>query len=364
MGADFGVDQYSAVHGARISRGADARVVRIVETAKSIEVVHFQRRALVRQYSVERLFDDVRKALPRDIRVTLRINKYPSQGIFNRVYDTLSARVNRGPVNHVLGDVQYLASFLPRDRTIVTVLDCVSLERLTGIKRWVLWLFWYWWPLKRSAHVTVISEFSGEALRRWVRYPAERIHVIPPTLSSEFQPSPRVPDHERPRLLQVGTRPNKNLERVVEAIAGLEVSLVIVGTPDEEIRARMKILGIEHEVHVDLSREELVEEYRQADIVIFASTYEGFGLPIIEAQAIGRPVVAGNVCAMPEAAGDAACMVDPFDVADIRRGICRLLEDSEFAEALIERGFANARRYAPERIAEAYAEVYRLVAES
>jgi len=67
---------------------------------------------------------------------------------------------------------------------------------------------------------------------------------------------------------------------------------------------------------------------------------------------------------MPESAGAAACMVGPFDVADIRRGVRRLMDDVDYAQSLADGGFQNARRYAPARIAEAYAEAYRLVAGS
>lgn len=329
-----------------------------------LQVMHFQRRAEHRHYSVERLFGDVRSAMPRDIQIELRINRFVSQGFFYRLYDAISAWRRRGPINHVLGDVHYLTWFLPRERTVLTVLDCVSLERLSGLRRWVLWLFWYWWPLKRSARVTVISEFSRESLLSWVKYPAECIDVIPPTLSSEFQRTPWTPNRECPRLLQVGTYPNKNLPRVVEAVQGLRVMLVIVGIVDEITRERMETLGIDYEEHAELSRDELVKQYQRADIVVFASTYEGFGLPIIEAQAIGRPVVAGNVCSMPEAAGGAACLVDPFDVANIRQGILRLLEDPDYARKLVEDGFENAKRYSPERIADAYAGVYRQIEEA
>jgi len=328
-----------------------------------LEVVHFQRRALPRQFSVERLFEDVRRAIPTDIQITLRINRFPSQGLSRRLFDALSAWRHRGPINHVLGDVHYLAWFLPRKRTILTVLDCVSLERLSGIRRWVFWLVWYWWPLKRCAYVTVISQFSSDALQKWVHYPANRIFVIPPPLSPAFGPAPKPPSDGCPRLLQIGTKPNKNLPRVAEAIRGLDVKLVIVGPLDESMKTTMDEFGIDYENHVELSHEELVEQYRLADIVVFASTYEGFGLPIIEAQAVGRPVVAGNVCAMPEAAGGAARMVDPFDSADIRRGICHLLDEPDYARALVEHGFENARRYSPARIAEAYAEVYRLASD-
>ena len=87
-------------------------------------------------------------------------------------------------------------------------------------------------------------------------------------------------------------------------------------------------------------------------------------MPIIEAQAVGRPVLTSNVCSMPEAAGGAACLVDPFDVADIRRGILRLLNEPDYVDELVERGFKNAARYSPERIAKQYAAVYRKIHES
>lgn len=333
-----------------------------MDSAEAIEVVHLQRKPRSGGYSVERLFGDVRDEMPADVRVTVRINEHLSQGFVGRLRDAFAAWRHRGEVNHVLGDVHYLAWFLPRRNTVLTVLDCVTLERLSGWRRRILWLLWYWWPLKRSEYVTVISKYSGDSLRKWVDVSPERIRVIPPTLSAEFEPAPRDPNPGRPRLLQVGTKPNKNIPRVIEAIAGMDVTLVIVGTPDDEVRAKLAEHDVEHELLSALSREELVDQYRRADVIVFASTYEGFGLPIIEAQAVGRPVVAGNVGAMPEAAGDAALLVDPFSVDEIRRGIRRLLEDRAYTDEMIERGFENARRYAPARIAEAYAEVYRLAA--
>jgi glycosyltransferase involved in cell wall biosynthesis len=326
-----------------------------------VSVVQFQRRAGKTSFSVERLFGDVRAAMPDDIQVSVRINRFMSGGIVPRLRDAIDAWRHRGQVNHVLGDVHYLAWFLPRRRTVLTVLDCVSLERLAGIRRWVFWLTWYWWPTRRAAHVTVISQSSKRALLRWVRFPESRIHVIPPPLSPEFQPAP-MPAPALQRVLQVGTLENKNLPRVIEAVAGLPVVLVIIGALDDAARARLEALSIRYESHEQLQREQLVEQYRRANILIFASTYEGFGLPIIEAQAVGRPVLTSNHSAMPEAAGGAACLVDPLDVDDIRRGLRRLLEDPEYVASLVEQGHRNAARYAPRRIAEQYADVYRSIA--
>lgn len=324
-----------------------------------VEVVHFQRRPGPASFSVERLFEDTRQALPSDIRVRLRINRFMSTGVWARIADAVGARRQRGRVNHVLGDVHYLAWFLPKRRTVLTVLDCVTLERLSGLRRWLFWLLWYWWPTRRATRITVISEFSKSALLQAVGYPADRIHVIPPPLSPEFQRSPSGPMRGAPRLLQVGTVGNKNVDRVIEAVAGLEVVLVVIGALSASQKERLRELDVDYECHVDVSREEVLRQYRRADVVVFASTYEGFGLPIIEAQAIGRPVVTGNNSAMPEAAGGAACLVDAHDVGDIRRGILRVIGDRAYADDLVERGYRNAEKYAPARIADLYAALYR-----
>jgi glycosyltransferase involved in cell wall biosynthesis len=328
----------------------------------TIDVAQFQRRAGPTSFSVERLFDDVRGALPDDIRVRLRVNRHMSEGLLGRLQDAFSARRRRGTVNHVLGDVHYLAWFLPRRDTVLTVLDCVSLERLSGARRRLFWLLWYWWPARRAAHVTVISEFSAATLRRWLHIPPERLHVIHPPLSPEFQFSPSPPRGERARVLQVGTVDNKNLERVIPALAGLPVELVVVGRLSAAQQALLREHGVHAETHANLDRGALAEQYRRAHMLLFASTYEGFGLPIIEAQATGRPVVTSTAGAMPEAAGGAACLVDPFDIQDIRRGVERVLGDPEYADDLVRRGRENAASYRAERIAEEYAGLYRRVA--
>lgn len=329
--------------------------------ADRVTVVQFQRRPGPGTFSVERLFEDVRAAMPPDIHVTLRTNRFMSRGVVRRCRDMLRARRLAGEVNHILGDVHYLALLLPRGRTVLTVLDCVSLQRGSPIRRWLLKLFWYRMPLRRAARVTVISEFTRQSLAELCGYPAERVRVIPPPLSPEFTPSPLPARSGAVRLLQVGTKGNKNLLRVIEAIAGLPVLLTVVGNLGDDERQRLHALGICCEIHAGLTRAQLVEQYRLADAVIFASTYEGFGMPIVEAQAVGRPVITSNIAPMPDTAGGAACLVDPFDVADIRRGIRAVIDDRDYARGLINRGLENAKRFDPARIAEQYAAIYREV---
>lgn len=332
------------------------------EAARPVRVAHFMRGPLDEIFSVERIFDDVRAALPGDIQVDVIRSARPNKGFVPRLMNALNARRHRSEVNHVLGDTQYLAWFLPRSRTILTVLDCVSLDRLSGWRRWVFWFFWYWWPLKRAGQVTVISDFTRQALLSWVRYPEDRISIIPPPLSAEFGPAEPRPFAEWSRLLHIGITPNKNLKRVIEAVTGLEVTLILVGQLREDLKEMLVERGIRYETYQGLDRDGLVEQYRNADMLVFPSTYEGWGMPILEAQAVGRPVVTSTVTAMPEAAGGAACLVDPFDVASIRAGIRRILDDEAYARGLIEAGFENAAKYRGDRIAADYAALYRSVA--
>ena len=103
--------------------------------------------------------------------------------------------------------------------------------------------------------------------------------------------------------------------------------------------------------------------YEEADIVTLMSTLEGFGMPIVEAQAVGRVVVTSNVSSMPEVAGDGACLVDPLDVSAIRAGIRKVIDDDGYREDLVRRGFENVKRFDPERIAQQYLDLYRRIAE-
>jgi glycosyltransferase involved in cell wall biosynthesis len=322
-----------------------------------IRVTHFMRKT--GGHSIERLFEDVRNHLPRDIEVRVCESRFCSRGLFGRVYDILRARRHQGDVNHVTGDVHFLTYFLDRRRTILTILDCVNLERLQGFKRWLLWAFWYWLPEKRSAAITVISEATRKHVLRHLRCNPDKIHVIHCSVSPEFRPAPKLFNSTKPRMLLIGTTPNKNLERVAAALAGLDCDVTIIGKLSVGQVNALNTHRVSYENLVDLSRAALVEQYQRCDVVIFASTYEGFGLPIVEGNAVGRPVVTSEMWSMPEVAGDAACLVDPFDVKSIRGGVLKVMNDAAYRDELVRRGFENVERFRPEKIAREYADVYR-----
>ena len=117
--------------------------------------------------------------------------------------------------------------------------------------------------------------------------------------------------------------------------------------------------GVNFSSSKNLSNEEIMDKYRSADILSLVSTYEGFGMPIVEANAVGRVAVTSNILSMPEVAGNAAHLVDPFDVAAIRQGILKVIEDDAYREKLISNGFVNRKRFDVKQIATQYTEIYR-----
>lgn len=325
-------------------------------------VTHFMRQPRPNVFSIERLYEDVRGAMPEDCRVTVWTCRHPSTGLWPRVKDMCAARMGQGDVNHVTGDVHYLTFLLDPKRTVLTVHDLVLLGRMRGIRRWILWLLWYWLPVRRSRAVVTISGATRAALLDSVRCDPAKVRVIHNNVSDEFRPVLRPFNSELPRILQIGTKSNKNIERVAEALEGVPCRLAVVGSLSEAQAETLRRHGIDYENHVGLSRQALVAQYAEADLLVFASTYEGFGLPIVEAQAVGRPVVTSNLSSMPEVAGDAACLVDPLDAASIRAGVVKVIGDEEYRRRLVEAGYSNVERFRAAAVAENYAALYREIA--
>ena len=326
-----------------------------------LKVIHYQRKQGAGMFSLERLFTDIRAFMPSDIRVEVQESTFISKGLWQRLYNIFEAAYRQADINHITGDVHFLTYLLKRQRTVLTILDCVSLERLTGIKRWMLRLFWYTLPVRFSTAITVISEATKQELLKVVNCDPEKIQVIHCCVSASFKPDQRAFNSDRPRILQIGTSKNKNIERVAEALVGIQCLWVVIGRLSAEQVAVIERHGLNYVNHFDLSDDALLEQYKQADILVFASTYEGFGLPIVEANAVGRPVVTSNLYSMPEVAGEAACLVDPYDISSIIEGILRVITEENYRDHLVQAGFANVERFRPTVIAKQYAQLYRRI---
>jgi glycosyltransferase involved in cell wall biosynthesis len=321
-----------------------------------VTVTYFYRKPSA-LYSIERVFETVRRAMPASVATRSVYCSY-RRGLAGLLYNIVEARGRQAEVNHITGDIHYLAMGLDRRRTLLTICDCVTLTYLRGWRRKLARLIWYEWPTRCAAAVTVISERTKTELLSCTSCPESKITVIPVPLPPEFGPCRKPFGEQEPRLLQVGTRENKNVENVVHALAGIKCHLTIVGRLSEQQISALESNRIRYTALADLSDSEMIEAYRKTDIVLFCSTYEGFGMPIIEANAIGRSVVASDIEPLRDTAGGAACLVNPREVDSIRAGIRRVIDDAEYREELITRGFSNAARFDATVIAKRYSELY------
>jgi alpha-1,3-rhamnosyl/mannosyltransferase len=183
-------------------------------------------------------------------------------------------------------------------------------------------------------------------------------------------------------VLYLGSnKPHKNLVRLIEAwrivassfqlpASGLDLnlnlSLVIAGSWDArypEARHRVAELGLADRVVFlgPVAEAELPALYTGAELFVFPSLYEGFGLPVLEAMACGTPVVCSNVSSLPEVAGDAACQVNPLAVDELAAAIGRVLGDAALRQQMRERGLAQAARFSWPRTAQETLAVYRQI---
>ena len=338
-------------------RGAMAEQARPV-----LRVAQYQRKPYGIRISLERVFKSVRASSPSDMSVAAWTCRFQSRGVMRRLLNLVEAPFHQGDINHITGDVHYLALALAKQKTILTIHDCVGLRFLKGLRYLAVMLLWYKLPARRVGAITTISEFTRKDVLRYTHCAPEMVRVIHDPVPDGFAPSPKPFNVQRPVLLQVGTREqNKNLCRVAEAIRGIPCRLDIIGRLTDRQRQALQYNSVSYTEQWDLSDQEVLQRYRDCDMVIFASTYEGFGMPIVEGNATGRPVVTSNICSMPEVAGSAACLVDPFDFSSIRRGILRVINDHDYRNHLIAQGFENVKRFRADIIAAQYAALYREV---
>jgi glycosyltransferase involved in cell wall biosynthesis len=225
----------------------------------------------------------------------------------------------------------------------------------------------------RADAILVPSQSTADDLMQSTSVPASRVHVTPlaPSLATSPEDPKDVFERLRvtpPYVLSVGTlEPRKNLVRLVRAYRqvapDIPHALVLAGAPgwrSEALDAELARPGPGMIVRTgSLSSEDLDVLYRGADVFAYPSSYEGFGLPVLEAMARGVPTLASNVSSLPQVAGDAALLVDPTDVSEIAEGLARLLTEPAFADDLRQRGLQRAATFTWAATARATLDVYR-----
>ena len=274
-------------------------------------------------------------------------------------------RSMRADIYHVTGDIYFVAIFLRGRKVLMTIHDIGAYKRFQGIKKWVYGKWWIAWPVRAASAVVTVSDYTKRDIEKILPGQTNKIRVIHNGYNAAFAFSPKSVTQGPPRILLVGTAIHKNIETVIRMAAHMSCTLVIIGKPSEEQKALLSQGNVAYELYTDISTDQLYEQYKLADTLIFISLHEGFGMPIIEAQAIGRPVVTTSLASIPEVAGEGAYyMKDPFDIAELTAIVNKLMSDVSYRNDMIEKGKQNAARFTLDAMVRKYQAVYQDLANS
>jgi glycosyltransferase involved in cell wall biosynthesis len=286
-----------------------------------------------------------------------------ARGLFV-LYNLIYLKRFRDGVFHITGHDHYAILALPKHKTILTIHDLVFLKTYSGWKKVLLRWFLLDLPVKRCKFITTVSEKTKHEILSYVKCDPSKILVIPNPVKQLGTQVNLKAISSLPVLLFIGSTSNKNLQNLIPALHGLNIHLRIIGflkVPEVELLHKF---GIVYSCDHELSDYEMQSEYTKADCLVFPSTYEGFGLPIIEAFQHGLTVITSNIPPMVDIAQGAAILVDPFSIISIRNAVLTLINNPQRVNQLREKGLLLAQQYEVKKIAEQYQQLYDMVAAS
>jgi glycosyltransferase involved in cell wall biosynthesis len=234
--------------------------------------------------------------------------------------------------------------------------------------------------MRKSDRIVTSSENTKRDIIKYLKYPAEKINVVPAGIEKKiFRPLKNKPKLRNQIIKKYGIFPNekiilyigseqprKNLPTLFNALSelkkkGIKFKLIKIGTYSEKLVKNLNIK--ENVLNMGLldREKDLHLFYNIADIFVFPSYYEGFGLPLLEAMACGCPVVTTNCSSIPEVVGDAAIKInDPFDYHTLSGKIKEVLENDGLRQDMIRMGIRQAAKFSWEKYAD---EVYKVCEE-
>lgn len=309
-------------------------------------------------FSIEVLFDNLASGFTETGKFEVKKPEVPTENNFFANF--IFALRSRGGIHHITGDIHYVVLALGKKNTILTIHDSVFLTRYGkwDLKYWVIKYFWYQLPIHFAQVVTVISEKTKRELIQLTGAKENKIKVIPNFYDPRFTFAPSTFNKQCPKILQIGTKSNKNINRLIESIKFIPCELWAVGVLEEDTKTLLAKNNIRYVSYENITFDVLKGLYEACDIVSFISTYEGFGLPILEAFAVGRPLITSCISPMDEIAEDAASKVNPYNIFDIRRGLLKIIEDDTFRAEMIRKGRAVAEKYQITKVQQMYENLY------
>lgn len=302
-------------------------------------------------FSIGKVFKPIEEEMDKYAKVDsieLPIANYSFKGLWTNI-SYLRKHLKKASYDVVLitGTENYLLPFISSAKKVVVVHDVKSFfNHVSGVRRKIKELMFIK-VLGKADKIVSISEQTQKELCDY-HFSSE---VIYDPVSPAFIYKEKKIDKVCPVILHIGTKTNKNLKNTILALKGLKCHLRIVGKLSEEYVKMLLENSIDYSSCANISDEELLEEYNKCDIINFPSLYEGFGMPIIEGQAIGRVVVTSNLSPMKDVAGGCAVLVDPNDIQSLRQGY---FEAINHGECYIDKGLENVKRFSVETIARQY----------
>ncbi len=290
---------------------------------------------------------------------------------------TAFPRLLRGYNLDVLHSLGYVCPLSSPCRSIVTIHDLNYLTPWHGMSRQKrLFLGWFvFQSARRCDRILTVSEFSKSEIVRRLRVPDAKVTVTPegprdasPLPAGRWENVAASHKIDGPYLMAFGSlTENKNIPTLLRAFAGIQAqvphTLLLAGhlAPGGALGKEIAALGIAGRVKITgyVPDEDVMPLLAHADLFVFPSLYEGFGLPVLDAQRAGVAVACSAAASLPEVAGDGAAFFDPASAEDMGRVLLDCLRDPARRSALIEKGCANAARFSWERTAAMTLDCYR-----
>lgn len=209
--------------------------------------------------------------------------------------------------------------------------------------------------LKTSKHIFTVSEFSRKEIVEYYHIPSDKITVVYNAVDKSFLPQQDENLKKENYLLAVSSvKENKNFGMILKAFKEVSkqknnLKLFIVGDLKNENFSSIDLKRYINNPGIKLlgrvSDNQLVKLYSNAIAFLFPSLYEGFGIPILEAQACGCPVIASNVSSMPEVLNDSGDLINPTKIDDFVKAINNIVDNDDYRNQLITKGFQNQSHF-------------------
>ncbi|KGK29325.1 glycosyltransferase family 1 protein [Cellulophaga sp. E6(2014)] len=309
-------------------------------------------------FSIQRVFQTVNLGVKKVFDTEETFLPKPKSNIPAILENGMFARKKQLDINHITGDAHYLVYFLNKSNTVVTVHDIMYYSYLSGIKK-KLWKILYIDSLKRAKKVIFISEFAQQQVLNEINLAENQYSIIPNPVSPDFTFKQKKFNTVKPVILHIGGKmERKNLARTIQALENISCHLRIIGKLSKKNSLLLKEYRTDFSNVFNLTNEEIVLEYENCDIVNFPSLFEGFGMPIIEGQAVGRIVVTSNIPPMNQVAGGGAVLVEPTDITSIKKAYKNIIASDIFREKMILKGLENVEKYKLSTITNQYTGLY------